>query len=103
MHYTIGESRARVWTYRYPAMVAESADEAQQLVERRALREVPDATVETLRVKRTPTGRYSVTVRRVRTDREATCAVCGDQIVVPWDEDPADTLCVACADERDES
>lgn len=33
---------------------------------------------------------------------EATCAVCGDQCVVPGDEDPEDTLCVACAEDRDD-
>lgn len=31
---------------------------------------------------------------------EATCASCGDQIYVPGDEDPNDTLCVACAEEE---
>lgn len=31
---------------------------------------------------------------------EATCAACGDQCVVPGDEDPADTLCVACAEDE---
>jgi hypothetical protein len=34
---------------------------------------------------------------------EATCAVCGDQCVVPGDEDPEDTLCVACAEEEQNS
>jgi hypothetical protein len=33
---------------------------------------------------------------------EATCAACGDQCVVPADEDPDDTLCALCAqDEMD--
>lgn len=32
--------------------------------------------------------------------QEAVCANCGDQTIVPWDEDPDDTLCVACAEEE---
>ena len=33
---------------------------------------------------------------------EATCAACGDTVYVPGDEDPEDTLCVPCANDRDE-
>ena len=33
---------------------------------------------------------------------EATCAACGDVVMVPGDEDPNDTLCAPCADDRDE-
>lgn len=29
---------------------------------------------------------------------ETTCVSCGDQCVVPGDEDPEDTYCVACAE-----
>lgn len=52
-------------------------------------------------------------VHRVRRDEaeayrrtlsiETTCAVCGDQCVVPGDEDPANTLCVACATDEQEA
>ena len=41
-----------------------------------------------------------------QTDRlayEATCAACGDQCIVPGDEDPEDTLCVACAEDEQTS
>lgn len=31
---------------------------------------------------------------------EITCAACGDQCFVPGDEDPEDTLCVACAEDE---
>ena len=40
--------------------------------------------------------------RRELVSIEATCASCGDQCVVPGDEDPEDTLCAACAGDRDE-
>lgn len=33
-----------------------------------------------------------------RTSVEAECAECGAQVEVPGDEDPEDTLCVACAE-----
>lgn len=32
---------------------------------------------------------------------EATCAVCGDQFDAPSGEDPADTLCVGCAEDEE--
>lgn len=31
---------------------------------------------------------------------EAVCANCGEDIIVPADEDPEDTLCVPCAEEE---
>lgn len=34
---------------------------------------------------------------------EATCAACGDQCVVPADEDPENTLCAICADDEQTS
>jgi formylmethanofuran dehydrogenase subunit E len=34
--------------------------------------------------------------------QEATCASCGDVVYVPADEDPEDTLCVACAEDEQE-
>lgn len=35
-----------------------------------------------------------------RTALEAVCANCGEDIIVPADEDPEDTLCVPCAEEE---
>ncbi len=35
------------------------------------------------------------------TSFEAVCAVCGDVFECPPGEDPEDTLCVGCADDRD--
>ena len=33
---------------------------------------------------------------------EATCANCGDTVMVPADEDPEDTLCAPCANDEAE-
>lgn len=53
------------WTYT-DTMFAFSEAEARSLAASKAARDVPDATVEIVSVRRTPTGRYSVKIRRVR-------------------------------------
>lgn len=58
--------RARVWTYRTPALYARDEAEARMLIEHEALRTVPNAAVRILSIRRTPTGRYSAMVRRER-------------------------------------
>ena len=66
MEYRITGGRARVWLAPYRAIFAADEAEAVLLATRAALRDVPEATVEVWRVHRTPTGRYSVTLRRTR-------------------------------------
>ena len=60
----------------------------------------------------TPDGRVFVTLDEAaahalalpdKVSQEAVCNNCGEDIIVPWDEDPDDTLCVACAEEEQAS
>jgi len=58
--------KARVWTFTYTRILAENETEAVRLVTQAALKEVPSATVKILRTRMTPSGRFSVTVKRER-------------------------------------
>ena len=58
--------RARVWTYRTHAIVAPDEHEARMLLTNQALRHVPEASVEILSMRHTPTGRWSAVIRRER-------------------------------------
>lgn len=67
--YRIGEDApARVWTARY-TVTATTEAEAREYIERQALRDVPEATVEFIRGPvrdRGPRNYWRATVRRVR-------------------------------------
>ena len=65
--YTVKPGRATVWlaTYRYANALTGEA-EAVTLATHQALRDVPEASVQIMSVRRTPTGRWAVTVKRIR-------------------------------------
>lgn len=60
------EDRARVWVVTYTRIAAKDEAEALLTAELLALRDVPNAHVRALRVRQTPSGRYSVTLKRTR-------------------------------------
>ncbi len=67
MNYDLGTNgTAKVWTFRTQAIFATDEAEARTLITSQALRDVPNATVEIMSSRKTPTGRYSFMVRRVR-------------------------------------
>jgi glutamine amidotransferase-like uncharacterized protein len=61
-------ARATVWTYRSGAIYAEDEKQARTTILAEAYRMVPqaDASATILSIRRTPTGRWSAMVKRVR-------------------------------------
>jgi hypothetical protein len=63
--------RATVWLHKYQLRSARNEAEAIHLATSMALRDVPEATVKVMSTRRTPTGRWTVTVKRDRSEAEA--------------------------------
>ena len=65
------DGRARVWTYRSPALYAPTEDDARTILLADAYRMVPAdaADARILSIRRTPTGRWSAIIRRERIDQ----------------------------------
>jgi hypothetical protein len=67
-NYDLEHPGARVWTYRSSAMYGPSEEDARTAILAEAYRAVPkeQASATILSIRRTPTGRYSAMVKRVR-------------------------------------
>ena len=66
--YTVKPGRATVWIadYRFANVGWYTEDDVLTLAKNQALRDVPTASVQIIRTRRTPTGRWVVTVKRIR-------------------------------------